>query len=246
MVITMKFEGITFDLWYTLIYETEEEEKKYLSMRIKAIEKGLEELGISVDENALTKSFLHLGKFSLSIRFDRFIKLIISSLGLSLSAKDIETIGRIYLSEIEKYSFKLGPSVPDILSELKKIGMKIAIISNTSIPEVVLWKILDKPGISQYVDAIISSSDLEVEKPNPLIFEIAQKRLGVDASRALHIGDSCIEDYLGALSAGQRAALYTGLYIHRREKIPHELCLMNRTPVIERLTVEDIFLNNGL
>jgi len=223
----MKLMGITFDLWYTLIYETEEDEAKYQEMRLKAIQRGLEEAGFSFDSELLKKSFTHLRKYSLSVPYEAFLKLIASSLGLSLSGAGLEDVKQRYIEEIEKYEVKLGPGVPDVLEELKNLGVRIAVVSNTSFPEKPLWKILGRRGISQFLDAIVSSSDEGVEKPNPAIFAKAQSRLGIQAERILHVGDSCVEDYLGPISFGMRAVLYKGLYQYRKEKSLHELCLAN-------------------
>jgi FMN phosphatase YigB (HAD superfamily) len=50
-----------------------------------------------------------------------------------------------------------------------------------------------------------------VEKPSAAIFERTLERLGVPASRTVHVGDSPREDYHGAASAG-----LTPLLIDRR------------------------------
>ncbi|MGB9784279.1 MAG: HAD family hydrolase [Fervidicoccaceae archaeon] len=231
----MMFSGVTFDLWYTLIYETEQDEMKYQEMRLMAIKKALEEIGASFDEKILPKSFLHLRKFSLSIPYENFLKLLASSLGISLEKDQLEVVKQRYLEEIERYEIKLGPGVPEILEELKKKGLKTAIVSNTSFPEKALWKILGRKGVSQYLDAIVSSSDEGTEKPNPAIFQIAIKRIGVTSERSIHVGDSCIEDYFGSLAAGMKAILYTGLYEHRKEKTIHELCSLNSTQKLDSL-----------
>lgn len=232
----MNISGITFDLWYTLIYETEEDEARYQEMRLMAIKKGLEEAGASFDEKILAKSFFYLRKFSLSIPFEAFLKLVVSSVNASLSEKQMSILKQRYIEEIEKYEVKTAPEVPDILEELYKKGLKIAIVSNTSFPERSLWKILEKKGISPYLKAIVSSSDEGVEKPSPVIFEIARKRLGLSSEMLMHVGDSCIEDYLGSIASGMKAALYTGLYQYRKEKVLHELCLLNSTFTVEKLS----------
>lgn len=52
------------------------------------------------------------------------------------------------------------------------------------------------------MDAILDSSVVNVAKPDPRIFEIALDRLGVQANRAIHVGDTPAADCTGALSAG--------------------------------------------
>ncbi len=60
-------------------------------------------------------------------------------------------------------------------------------------------------------------SSLEgVEKPGTEIFRRAAGRLGVPAAACLHAGDSPLDDYRGAESAGMRAVLVdrAGLFAH--------------------------------
>lgn len=57
------------------------------------------------------------------------------------------------------------------------------------------------------VSGVVTSQDARAYKPNPLIFAEALRRTGVDASRAVHIGDSWESDVQGALAAGVRPIL---------------------------------------
>ena len=49
--------------------------------------------------------------------------------------------------------------------------------------------------------------DRFVEKPASEIFELTRAKLGVVASRILHVGDSPLEDYAGSVRAGLQAVL---------------------------------------
>jgi len=68
-------------------------------------------------------------------------------------------------------------------------------------------------GIGEYIDLIVSSADYEVLKPHPRIFQIALQQLNINPHEAVHIGDSCIRDVLGAYVAGLKPVLYA-----RRQK----------------------------
>ncbi|MFP3268690.1 MAG: HAD family hydrolase [Desulfurococcales archaeon] len=242
----MVLSGISFDLWYTLIYETEEDEAKYQEMRLNALKKGLHETGVTFNEDALNKAFIHLRKFSLTIPYGGFIKLVLSSAGIRLDGSIFRIIEARYLDEIENYRVKLGPEVPSVLEGLKERGLKIAIVSNTSFPEKSLWKVLGRAGIAQHVDAIVSSSDEGVGKPSPVIFSIAERRLNVPSGDILHVGDTCIEDYMGATAFGMKAILYTGLYGYRKEKDVHELCQINGIVSIKKLSEIEKLLESNL
>jgi putative hydrolase of the HAD superfamily len=96
------------------------------------------------------------------------------------------------------------PEVPATLSELRHRGFRLGVISNwdTRLPD-----ILDQLDLTQWFDDIAVSSLEGVEKPAREIFDRSVARLGVPAAEAVHVGDSPVEDYQGALNAGLRALL---------------------------------------
>jgi HAD superfamily hydrolase (TIGR01549 family) len=78
---------------------------------------------------------------------------------------------------------------------------KVGLISNfTHAP--VIHKSLRKLNINQYFNAITISEENGWRKPSIKIFEDTLNRLGVAASEAVFVGDSPVEDILGAKEAG--------------------------------------------
>jgi HAD superfamily hydrolase (TIGR01509 family) len=78
---------------------------------------------------------------------------------------------------------------PDTKNTLKSLGTyKKAIITNT--PSDCTRQILQKFGIEQYFEAIITSDDVVRSKPDPEIVFEACERLGVDVTTVLLIGDT--------------------------------------------------------
>ena len=67
-------------------------------------------------------------------------------------------------------------------------GLQIAIASSAKKGE--LEKYFDIARIAKLVDAATSSDDVEESKPEPDIFEVVLKKLAVDGSSAVAIGDS--------------------------------------------------------
>ena len=57
-------------------------------------------------------------------------------------------------------------------------------------------------GLSASFDAIAISTEVGVAKPDPRIFDIVLRELGVSASRTLHVGDDEVNDIAGASAAG--------------------------------------------
>lgn len=99
-------------------------------------------------------------------------------------------------------NFDLYEDVPTVLEELRRAGLKIALISNTGrdLPAFVAHHALD-------VDVAIASRAHGWAKPHPSIFEAALDALGITAAEAVMVGDSVEDDMEGATLAGIRAIL---------------------------------------
>ena len=91
------------------------------------------------------------------------------------------------------------------LSTLKKIGMKIAVVSNA--PMNFHKRVLDRANLSGFVDEIIVSCDVGYRKPHPKIYEIALNKLNVNPTDAVFVGDVLEIDILGARKMGMKTIL---------------------------------------
>lgn len=64
-------------------------------------------------------------------------------------------------------------------------------------------------ALHEYVDHIIISAEVGLAKPEPEIYHLAAKQLGVEPREAVFVDDR-EENVIGAEEAGMRAILYTG------------------------------------
>lgn len=105
-------------------------------------------------------------------------------------------------SDIGLFENKVYPSIPDVLSELRRRGKTLAVA--TSKPTVYSVRICEKFGLSQYFDHIIGSEldGRRVEKAD--VIEEALRVLGCSAAQAVMIGDRKF-DILGAHQCGLKA-----------------------------------------
>jgi len=67
--------------------------------------------------------------------------------------------------------------------------------------------VLERLGLAEMLDGIVTSAACGARKPSPEIFEHALGVAGVAAHDALHVGDSFAEDVDGARAAGIEAVL---------------------------------------
>lgn len=101
--------------------------------------------------------------------------------------------------------WKLAPGCRSVLSNLRRMGKGLGIISNFDSR---LRPVLQALGILDRFQAICISSELEAAKPAAQIFHEAVRRMGGQAVHCLHVGDRLQDDYEGARRAGLLAVLY--------------------------------------
>lgn len=63
----------------------------------------------------------------------------------------------------------------------------------------------ERCGLDGYFACVVFSQDVQVEKPDPRIFEITADRIGCELDALLHVGDSLKNDVFGARGAGAHA-----------------------------------------
>lgn len=96
--------------------------------------------------------------------------------------------------------FRAFADVPPALARLRAHGATLVVVSNW---DVSLHGVLRDTGVAVLVDAVLTSAEEGVAKPDPAIFARALERAGAADPRAvLHVGDSVAFDVNGARAAG--------------------------------------------
>lgn len=97
------------------------------------------------------------------------------------------------------------------LTELKRRGLKLAVVSNTGLaPGRHVERALVERGFDRWIDHWIWSDDVLSWKPGAVIFEVALDALGVEPGEAAFVGDTPEADILGAQHAHFAAAVQVG------------------------------------
>lgn len=96
------------------------------------------------------------------------------------------------------------PGILAALERLKSQGLKLAVVSNA---DGSVERDAQDFGLAPFFDTIVDSHLVGVAKPDPRIFHIALKRLGVTPDEARYAGDIYAIDMVGARAAGIEAAL---------------------------------------
>lgn len=109
-----------------------------------------------------------------------------------------------FISEWERgirYYDQIAPFLSDLSARYR-----LSVLSNTHYPPMIS-KHLAAMGIRPLFTEVITSVEYGVRKPHPSIFQHTLERLGSSAEQALYIGDTLLDDYQGAHSAGIKCVL---------------------------------------
>jgi putative hydrolase of the HAD superfamily len=100
--------------------------------------------------------------------------------------------------------FVLFEDAAPALQSIKRKNLLIGILTNLDRDMKPLCREL---GIEPYIDVIVTSGEIGVDKPNPLIFQAALQRAKVNAAEAVLVGDQYKNDILGARGVGMKPIL---------------------------------------
>jgi dihydrofolate synthase/folylpolyglutamate synthase len=124
--------------------------------------------------------------------------------GLIADAPSQTFFGELYDQFARKEAWRIFDDAVPTLQELRRRGVKLAAVSNWDERLRPLLRALD---LDRYFDTIVVSAEVGCAKPGAEIFRVAAGRLGLPPGRILHVGDSQVEDYEGAIAAGFQALL---------------------------------------
>ena len=98
----------------------------------------------------------------------------------------------------------MEPGAADALKLARACGLRTAVISNSN---GTVADILDHLGLAPFLDFVIDSSRVGIEKPDPRIFQLALTRANVRPDEAAYIGDLYSIDVQGSRAAGLHPVL---------------------------------------
>lgn len=110
-----------------------------------------------------------------------------------------------YFSELDE--IPVMPGLVDLLERLSRKNYPMAVASS-SYPEIIEI-ILEKTGLRKYFDVVVSSQEAGKSKPEPDVFLLAARKLGIPANDCLVIEDSA-NGIKAAQAAGMSCVAYHG------------------------------------
>jgi HAD superfamily hydrolase (TIGR01509 family) len=208
----MQLRAILFDLWGTLILDPDHRARPRALWRAENVRAVLARHGLSLPLETVDAALV-AGGAELS--------------ALHNEGRDVSSAGRVALfwahlegqpalpagaaAELEAAITRMHPvhrpeprpEAVDTLRRCRALGITTGLVSNagyTTAPN--LRMMLDEYGMAPYLDACVFSDEVGVAKPHPRIFDEALRKLGVEAPEAAFVGDSPLNDVMGARRAG--------------------------------------------
>tara|TARA_Y100000588_G_C14199078_1_gene901615 strand:- start:575 stop:1306 length:732 start_codon:yes stop_codon:yes gene_type:complete len=209
------FQGITFDLWNTLLVS----EPGGVEVRQSVWQEVIDERGLNISSDLLL-SVLEM----LPVRFDiewragrqytakEALEDAFNVFGQEITDKDREVLAETF----DKASFALEVNIVEgvdqVLAYLVKKGIKTAIVSDTSLSAGRHLRFyLKKFGVDHHITSFAFSDEVGVYKPDKKIFHHALKGMGeINSINAAHIGDLKRTDVAGARNIGMTSVRFRG------------------------------------
>lgn len=224
-------KGIIFDLGHTLIdyhndwVKPEEVAVDTVYEMASSKRDGVperEEFGEGL-RNRLSKARTRKRREMIEIPLQRILRSFFDGLGIREENGLVERSMEIFYGTLLEHR-ELVTGTVDMLSEVKSRGYRVGLISDVAwgLPSRFPRRDMREYGLEEYFDDLIFSTDVELRKPNPKIFELSLFRLGIEPDNAVYIGNSLQADIKGALHSDMWAVLKRSSYFFPDDTIrPH-------------------------
>lgn len=207
---TEKCKGVIFDLGMTLIYPP----------LVGRFMERLAEFDVRVDKEELKNAFRFADRFMMDNHpgllnqevkefYPFYASLMLSYLHVS-QVPVAEFSKNMMEKSPPRSEWKLYPDTIPCLTELRKRGFKIGVVSNWDLK---CRELLEQLELTPYLDYVVVSSEIGIEKPAPGPFRKCLEGLGITAGEAIYVGDNFRDDIQGANNVGIKA-----LYLQRKEE----------------------------
>ncbi len=129
-----------------------------------------------------------------------------AKMGLPTGQEDMKTLAGLFYEPVRQQGVP-EPNVHELLRWLQDRPCKLAIISNTIVPGVILDEHLGREDLLSFFPDRFYSCDVGCRKPQRRIFHMALSRLGVPAAEAIYVGDTLKVDVKGSNRVGMISVL---------------------------------------
>jgi putative hydrolase of the HAD superfamily len=189
-------EVVFFDLFYTLVALQESGNRKECDV-----------LGITFEEWDKHTENLELYKKRATSRDMTPLDIIEAILDFMDITVDDDKKNEMVILREERFKRALvdvDTSILSVLKNLKQKGLRLCLISNADIIDVMHW---DKSPLNSMFDEVIFSYETGSLKPEREIYELALKKMNVRPEQTIFVGDGGSNELEGAKAVGMNTVL---------------------------------------
>lgn len=197
----MTVSFVCFDIGYTLLY----------MQREVTYRQALKEFGHQIALEVIEREFHLTDKLFMreypgiflkprKVYMPTYLGLMNYRLGLGIDVCQLDDCWEEIKQNTDPYWLPFD-GVREVLDELKRRSIGMGIISNWD------WTardVLTAAGLIDYFDPILISAEVDSNKPDARIFELALQKAGIPADRCLYIGDNYYDDAIGSRKVGMK------------------------------------------
>jgi HAD superfamily hydrolase (TIGR01509 family) len=107
-----------------------------------------------------------------------------------VSAAELQEFGR-HKDEIFRgleHEIKAVPGVIEFMHNLSRCGIALAVATSAS--EIRTLSTIERMGLAEHFESVVTASDVYAGKPDPMVYQLACKRLGIAPAKALAFDDA--------------------------------------------------------
>jgi putative hydrolase of the HAD superfamily len=196
--VVSRFEAVVLDLFGTLVYEFPRADwDAWLETAAAALEADPDAFRAAWEATAIERQTGRVGDI------DENLRTIAARAGAWPSDAQIAEALEVRAALYRKW-FVPRPGAEEILRELRTRRMPTALISMCAPDTPALWRASPLAGL---IDVEVFSCEVGLRKPEPEIYLLACRRLGVDPAACLYVGDGSYGELTGASAVGMHAVL---------------------------------------
>lgn len=213
------YRALSLDLWFTTLYYELADEAAWREERLDVLsahlrdarERSLSRVQIADATEQVRADLRQSGRDSDVVDPRDIIEAIAARLGAHATG-DLEALAIPYSAAgLERRPPQLADGVLEVVRALDARGVPVVAVTNTGRREASWRSLFSRVGGPPFRH-IVTSCELGRKKPDAALFHEAARRLGLEPSAIVHVGDRWELDVAGARAAGCGAVVFRGLW----------------------------------
>jgi putative hydrolase of the HAD superfamily len=209
----MRIHAVTFDCWGTLLLDSPGSDERYKPWRVRGIGTALKSLGIEVSSQKLgaaydatmrrlERTWTRNRDVRIEAHVTALLELVDPALPRRITGEQLAALVDSYVKPALHAPPAIDPGARAAIEALASSGLVLSVVSNTMrTPGSALGEILERAGLRAF-KVMTFSDECGIRKPDPEIFHLTLRQMGVAPEHAVHVGDDPVLDVEGAREAG--------------------------------------------